>query len=315
LGLASAALFPDVESSNGILTVFVLEYFPTGLKGLMLVGIMAAVMSSADICILTASANLTRDVYQRYFNPQINKGSMLRLGMWSSVVAGLLATFMAWKMQDIIDILLLGFTINSAALFVPTIAALMLKKTDSAAAFWSIALSLVTGILWKIAASYGAGGVFKEDVFLAMGGRPTHDIVVELNDEYDLHLDPDAVAIAKREAFLKRLKSVTLIDEISAFAESLRGKFPTAVASGGSRMVVEKTLRVVGVSDWFDEVVTADDVPEGKPAPDVFLYAAELLGVKPADCLVLEDAPAGILAAQLAGMQVVAVPSPLISSI
>jgi len=160
LGLASAALFPDVESSNGILTVFVLEYFPIGLKGLMLVGIMAAVMSSADICILTASANLTRDVYQRYFNPQINKDSMLRLGMWSSVVAGLLATFMAWKMQDIIDILLLGFTINSAALFVPTIAALMLKKTDSAAAFWSIALSLTTVILWKVAASYGAGGVF-----------------------------------------------------------------------------------------------------------------------------------------------------------
>jgi len=160
LGLASAALFPEVESSNGILTVFVMEYFPTGLKGLMLVGIMAAVMSSADICILTASANLTRDIYQRYFNPDISKKSMLRLGMWSSVVAGLLATFMAWKMQDIIDILLLGFTINSAALFVPTIAALMLKKTDSAAAFWSITLSLTTVILWKVAASYGAGGVF-----------------------------------------------------------------------------------------------------------------------------------------------------------
>ena len=80
-------------------------------------------------------------------------------------------------------------------------------------------------------------------------------------------------------------------------------------------MVVEKTLHVVGVSDWFDEVVTSEDVPEGKPAPDVFLYAAELLGVKPADCLVLEDAPAGILGAQRAGMQVVAVPSPLISCI
>jgi len=162
---------------------------------------------------------------------------------------------------------------------------------------------------------YGAGGVFQEDVFLAMGGRPTHDIVVELNDEYDLHLDPEAVGIAKREAFLKRLESVTLIEEVSAFAKSLRGKFPTAVASGGSRMVVEKTLRMVGVSDWFDEVVTADDVQEGKPAPDVFLYASELLGVKPEDCLVLEDAPAGILAAQRAGMQVVTVPSPLISAV
>lgn len=164
-------------------------------------------------------------------------------------------------------------------------------------------------------ALYGAGGVFKEDVFLAMGGRPTRDIVVELNDEYGLHLDPEAVAFAKREAFLKRLETITLIDEIAAFAEALRGKVPMAIASGGGRMVVEKTLRVVGISDWFDEVVTADDVSEGKPAPEVFLKAARLLGVVPSKCLALDDAPAGILAAQRAGMQVVCIPSPLSSSL
>jgi HAD superfamily hydrolase (TIGR01509 family) len=162
-------------------------------------------------------------------------------------------------------------------------------------------------------ALYGAGGVFKEDVFLAMGGRPTLDIVVQLNDEYGLHLDPAAVAFAKREAFLRRIQDVSLIDEVAAFAEALRGKVPMAIASGGSRMVVEKTLHVVGVSDWFDEVVTADDVIEGKPAPDIFIKAASLLGVIPSKCLVLEDAPAGILAAQRAGMQVIAIPSPLAS--
>lgn len=163
-------------------------------------------------------------------------------------------------------------------------------------------------------ALYGAGGIFKEDVFFAMGGRPTLDIVVELNDEYDLKLDPTKVAMAKREAFLKRLDTVTLIEEVAAFAESLRGKMPLAIATGGSRMVIEKTLKIVGVSDWFDEVVTADDVVEGKPAPDIFLKAAHLLGVSPSKCLALEDAPAGILAAQRAGMQVIAIPCPLVSS-
>ncbi|MFT3992534.1 MAG: HAD family phosphatase [Luteolibacter sp.] len=160
---------------------------------------------------------------------------------------------------------------------------------------------------------YGAGGVFKEDVFFAMGGRPTCDIVVELNDEYNLHLDPQAVAFAKREAFLKKLHTVTLIDEVAAFGESLRGRVPMAIATGSTRMVIEKTLQAVGVSDWFDEVVTADDVVDGKPAPDIFLKAAELMGISPEKCLVLEDAPAGILAAQRAGMQVIAVPSPLLS--
>ncbi|MES2474925.1 MAG: HAD family phosphatase [Verrucomicrobiota bacterium] len=161
---------------------------------------------------------------------------------------------------------------------------------------------------------HGAGGIFKEDVFFAMGGRPTLDIVVELNDEYNLKLNPEAVALAKREAFLKRMSSVTLIEEVAAFAESLRGKVPMAIATGGSRMVIEKTLQVVGISDWFDEVVTADDVAEGKPSPEIFLKAAKLLGVDPTRCLAVEDAPAGILAAQRAGMQVIAIPSPLVSS-
>jgi HAD superfamily hydrolase (TIGR01549 family) len=163
-------------------------------------------------------------------------------------------------------------------------------------------------------ALYGAGGVFKEDVFFAMGGRPTLDIVVELNDEYDLKLDPISVAFAKREAFLKRLNTVTLIEEVAAFAEKWRGKVPMAIATGGTRMVIEKTLKIVGISDWFDEVVTADDVAEGKPAPDIFLKAANLMGVDPTRCLALEDAPAGILAAQRAGMQVIAIPTPFVSS-
>src|SRR5690606_5277948 len=133
----------------------------------------------------------------------------------------------------------------------------------------------------------------------------------ELNAEYNLKLDPEAVAFAKRQAFLKKLDKIDLIDEVAEFAESLRGKKPMAIATGGTRLVIEKTLQAVGVSDLFDEVVTADDVEVGKPAPDIFLKAAELLGVPPERCLVLEDAPAGVMAAQTAGMAVISVPAPM----
>lgn len=158
---------------------------------------------------------------------------------------------------------------------------------------------------------HGAGGIFKEDVFYAMGGRPTKDIVVEINDEYGLKLDPEKVAFSKREAFLRKLDQLELIDEVAEFAESLRGKKPMAIATGGTRLVIEKTLQAVGVSDLFEEVVTADDVKIGKPAPDIFLRAAQLLGVAPEKCLVLEDAPAGVMAAQLAGMSVISIPAPI----
>ncbi len=160
-------------------------------------------------------------------------------------------------------------------------------------------------------ASYGAGGIFKEDVFFAMGGRPTKDIVVDLNNEYGLKLDPSAIALAKRDAFLKKLDKLEFIEEVADFARSLRGVVPMAVASGGSRYVVEKTLRLLDCSDWFDEVVTADDVANGKPSPDIFLHAAKLLGVSPGKCLVIEDAPPGVLAAEAAGMTVITIPMPL----
>ncbi|NWK54387.1 HAD family phosphatase [Verrucomicrobiaceae bacterium N1E253] len=160
-------------------------------------------------------------------------------------------------------------------------------------------------------AKHHAGNVFPEDVFYAMGGRPTKDIVEEINGECGLHLDAEAVCVDKRAAFLSNLDQVEINEEVVDFAKSLRGKLPMAVASGGTRMVVEKTLQITGLSDLFDEVVTANDVKCGKPAPDVFLETASRLEIAPERCLVLEDAAPGIMAAQSAGMQVVCVPSPV----
>ncbi len=148
LGMTAATLFPNVTDSSDILTTFVMELFPIGLKGLVLVGLLAALMSTPDICILTASANLSRDVYQRYINPDISQKKMLRFSVTTSLLVGAIAALLAWKMQDVINILLVGFTINSAALFLPSIAMVYFKKANSNAAFWSIALALLTVVSW-----------------------------------------------------------------------------------------------------------------------------------------------------------------------
>ena len=142
LGMTSAILYPDAESS-GILSTFILQEFPTGLKGIVLVGVLAALMSTADICILTASANITCDIYKRYVNPGVVPKKLFRMSMGTSFVIGTLATLMAWRMQDVIDILLVAFTVNSAALFLPTIAMVYMSGVSKGAAFWSITLSLI----------------------------------------------------------------------------------------------------------------------------------------------------------------------------
>jgi Na+/pantothenate symporter len=83
--------------------------------------------------------------------------------MIASVVVGGLSMLLAWKMRDIIDILQLGFTINAAGLFLPTVTALYGIRIPASAAFWSIGASLVTVIGWRLAADAGVGGMFASD--------------------------------------------------------------------------------------------------------------------------------------------------------
>ena len=122
------------------------------------------------------------------------------------------------------------------------------------------------------------------------------------------------MALTKRRAFLRYLDRIEPIDEVVEFARSWQGKLPIGVATGGSRLVIEKTLQAAGLSDLFDEVVAAEDVACGKPAPDVYLEVARRLNVAPGKCLAFEDAPAGLMAAQSAGMQVVSIPGTLVAS-
>lgn len=148
IGLTAGLLFPEVTSGDNVLPMFIEQLFPTGLKGLVLVGLLAAVMSTADICILTVSANATHDVYQRFVNPAASERQLFKISIAASALVGLMAGFMAWQMQDVIDILLIGFTINGAALIIPTVAAVYWRYTDSKPAFWSMVAGLVTVLLW-----------------------------------------------------------------------------------------------------------------------------------------------------------------------
>jgi len=84
-----------------------------------------------------------------------------------------------------------------------------------------------------------------------------------------------------------------------------------AVASSSPSAWVQPWLETHDLMPLLQAVCTRDDVTRVKPAPDLFLLAAERLGVAPADCLVFEDSPNGIRAAHAAGMRVVAVPNPL----
>jgi len=144
---------------------------------------------------------------------------------------------------------------------------------------------------------------FDEQRFYALGGVPSDKIVALLAAEAGLTLDAAAIADEKEQAFLDTLHLLEPIAAVVEIARLHRGQKKMAVASGGFRSIVERQLAQIGVSDWFDTIVTAEDTARHKPEPDVFLEAARRLGVAPQHCEVYEDSDLGIEAARRAGMQ------------
>ena len=122
---------------------------------------------------------------------------------------------------------------------------------------------------------------------------------------------PDFVAHSKAmtDAFVERVDTMAIKPGCRELVDAARARgVPCAVASSSTRRLVEATLARFGLRDRFDAVVTGDSVPKAKPAPDIFLRAASLLGVPPTACVVLEDSILGVRAARAAGMVVIAVP-------
>ena len=85
---------------------------------------------------------------------------------------------------------------------------------------------------------------------------------------------------------------------------------PMAVASSSRPGWIAATLRSLGIRDHFSVVVSGADVDRGKPEPDIYLLAADLLGIVPRSCVVFEDSPAGMLAGKRAGMTVIGIRTP-----
>lgn len=148
-----------------------------------------------------------------------------------------------------------------------------------------------------------------EDLFYSLGGVPTVRVAELIGQHYGMKIDSQKVFHEKEALFVELQADARLIQPVAEFARQAARTHPMAIASGGTRDIVNRSLELAGITSLFRAVVTADDVVHGKPAPDMFLLAARLLGIEPARCLVFEDAEPGIKAALAAGMQVVRVPS------
>jgi HAD superfamily hydrolase (TIGR01509 family) len=132
-------------------------------------------------------------------------------------------------------------------------------------------------------------------------GRRPSDIFAAIETATQRQLPADFATVVAA-ATLQRLSAELHTTPHAEYALTwLRG--PKCVASSSSMDRVEVSLECTGLTRFFGpNLFSASEVPHGKPAPDLFLHVAARIGVQPADCIVVEDAPAGVAAARAAGM-------------
>lgn len=161
---------------------------------------------------------------------------------------------------------------------------------------------------WQIALAEH-GGQFPKELFYAWAGVSLSKVVEMLNEKYQLSMPVAEILLRKEQLYYEFLPKLRVIPGVLAHIQARHGKIPFAVVSGSQRESIAKTLRVLGLTDYFPVIVGAEDIALGKPHPDPFLLAARLLGVQPEKCLVFEDADLGIQSARSAGMSWVRVPA------
>ena len=157
---------------------------------------------------------------------------------------------------------------------------------------------------WQvIAARYGFA--LPEERFYSLGGVPSRDILKVLSTEQGIALNPLAVAHEKEAEYLPLIAQVEPINVVVGVARENYGKIPLAVASGGTKRIIEQVLDRLGIRHLFKAIVTSEDVVRQKPAPDIFLEAARRIGVPPQFCRAYEDTDLGMRAIRAAGMEAV----------
>jgi len=148
--------------------------------------------------------------------------------------------------------------------------------------------------------------------YAPLAGLGTEQAVLQVLQTHRLTVDSlgQAEIVATKRAVARRgLASARLIDGAFGFLQIARRRHSLAMYSSGSRTTVKATLDCIGLSDWFDPLVTGADVVNPKPDPQGYRHVLERTGTAPRDALIFEDSAPGAAAARAAGIDVVMIVS------
>ncbi len=155
------------------------------------------------------------------------------------------------------------------------------------------------------------GGRWHEQASRDMMGMSSHEWSRYMHDVIGLADPPEEISteVVQRLDEIYR-RELPLIEGAVEAVQRLAARWPLGLASSSNRELIDLVLEFSGLAEYFRVTVSSEEVPRGKPAPDVYLEAARRLEVAPERCAAIEDSENGIKSAKAAGMRVLALPNP-----
>ena len=187
IGLFARYLIPDLTDPELATPMIIMQLLPAGIAGLVVAAYIAAVMSSADSCLMGPVAIFTNDIYKRYIKPDSSELHLVRVARYATLILGILAIVTAYLIPNVLDLILYAYTFGSAGIFFPMLGLLFWKKTTAKGAFWSMLLGGSSAVIYSI---IGEPFGFAASYLGWIIGLPTL-IIVSLLSDHSPEENPD----------------------------------------------------------------------------------------------------------------------------
>lgn len=164
LGMFARVIYPSVEAEMG-LPLLIKNVLPVGVMGFVIAAYFAAIMSTADSCLLASVGNIINDVYQKYINPRAGEARVLWYSRITTVVVGVASVSLALLVPTVLEAILLSYVFMVSGLFIPTLGGVLSRRGSSTAALWSIIAGGGTAVVLELFPSLNPLG---ESILMAL---------------------------------------------------------------------------------------------------------------------------------------------------
>lgn len=151
VGLFARILVPELADAELATPTMILTLLPAGVTGIVIAAYIAAVMSSADSCLIGPVVIFTNDIYRKILKPTASDAELVRVARILTIILGLLAIGIAYLTPNVLDLILYAYTFGAAGLFFPMLGLLFWRGTTASGAFWSMLSGGTSAIVWTLA--------------------------------------------------------------------------------------------------------------------------------------------------------------------